>query len=799
MGAVVFGQACGNDHNLLSTLEVLVTGSGEVTGCENRASTRFRSTTCRVDSTGVDQAVCLTANPAIDFGTWDCRLGAVCDGADQSCNAANQCSVLVRRPDSIATRDEFRCWGKFCPTAELTIDVQGAGNVTSSPSGLDCGADSVCDAPFCSDSQDVVTLTATPRDGSGAIFTGFSGDADCNDGVVTMGVGTNCIANFRQPLLDLTVTGHGRVAAEAIDCRAGSPAQDCQRPVAANATFTLTAIPDPGAVFQGWSGDCATTVTPLNIVPTIDSSCSAAFSTLAAGSGGIGVIEDVSLADDGSFGNGTSGGYGAGTGAPNEVMGVAPNADASVIAFLSDSTNLTVEAAAGVHARHRAAPTTTERVGSTDGTKIDIDAAGRFIAYQDQWLIYLFDLDMRTTELVSAAEGSISAYGDTPTISANGRYVAYRGIATGGDQTAIIVYDSCFGANPAQACTPHRVIVSVDDLGVRLRNVFNALISADGRFVAYVGNVATPPFFLLGIVIHDRDTDVDDLYDEPGDVATLHVTPDPTGGLLDAGVQAFALDASGRYVAFSSIDPDMPDQFGLINPGTFLRDTCGGAPVGCVPGYTRLSVRHDGSPGEGDIADLGPAARYVAFLSMDPLLVGSDPNLFFGTVGVVRDTCLGAAGGCVPVNHEVTVTTAGMRGDPPFHGPIRLNEDGTLGVFRGQRDIFDPGPPSGLEDIFLTLTGFLQDGGAVPTIASISPDQASAGSSGFFVTIRGSGFVPGALVTIGGLPRNTTFVSREKLQVLLKDADLLSAGVSLQLKILNPGGDISDPVSFVVN
>jgi hypothetical protein len=66
----------------------------------------------------------------------------------------------------------------------------GSGKVTSSPAGIDCGA--TCTALFTP--GQVVALTATPATGS--VFAGWSGDADCTDGSVTMSAAVHCIARF---------------------------------------------------------------------------------------------------------------------------------------------------------------------------------------------------------------------------------------------------------------------------------------------------------------------------------------------------------------------------------------------------------------------------------------------------------------------------------------------------------------------------------------------------------------------------------------------------------------------------
>ncbi len=80
----------------------------------------------------------------------------------------------------------------------VSVAGTGAGTVTSNPAGINCGAS--CNSVFPEGTQ--VILTATPA--AGSIFSDWSGDADCADGMVTMDGPRNCTASFASSI-DMTM------------------------------------------------------------------------------------------------------------------------------------------------------------------------------------------------------------------------------------------------------------------------------------------------------------------------------------------------------------------------------------------------------------------------------------------------------------------------------------------------------------------------------------------------------------------------------------------------------------------
>jgi len=187
-------------------------------------------------------SVTLTASPdaTSSFAGW---TGA--------CSGTGACVVPIAAATSL-TATFVR--NTFALTIARTGD--GAGTVTSSPAGIDCG--STCVATY--DQFTVVTLTATAEVGS--TFLGWSGSpcgsaATC---VVTMNAAHTVTAAFAKQLFLMSVTltgaGKGKVVSSpaGIDC-----GFSCTVLFDARATVTLTATPDAASTFAGWGGACTGT------------------------------------------------------------------------------------------------------------------------------------------------------------------------------------------------------------------------------------------------------------------------------------------------------------------------------------------------------------------------------------------------------------------------------------------------------------------------------------------------------------------------------------------------------------
>jgi trimeric autotransporter adhesin len=126
----------------------------------------------------------------------------------------------------------------------------------------------------------------------------------------------------------------------------------------------------------------------------------------------------------------------------------------------------------------------------------------------------------------------------------------------------------------------------------------------------------------------------------------------------DGGSGFPAVSGNGRFVAFlSSADNLIPPnaQTEFYEDNLFLRDTCIGAPAGCVPSLTFISPAWDYTPA------ISADGRFVAFTSDAGILL--------------YDSCAGAPAGCVPGIRIIDDSSNGQ------DGQVSLSADGRFAVF----------------------------------------------------------------------------------------------------------------------
>lgn len=122
-----------------------------------------------------------------------------------------------------------------------------------------------------------------------------------------------------------------------------------------------------------------------------------------------------------------------------------------------------------------------------------------------------------------------------------------------------------------------------------------------------------------------------------------------------------SMSADKRYSVVVLASTDGVAEVSGTPRNIFVRDSCTGAPAGCVPSVAIASIGLNNNLADGDSISPSISAdgRYVAFISSAMNLVDSDTN---GVADVfVRDTCAGAASGCVPTTSRVSIASNGTQ------------------------------------------------------------------------------------------------------------------------------------------
>ena len=298
-----------------------------------------------------------------------------------------------------------------------------------------------------------------------------------------------------------------------------------------------------------------------------------------------------------------------------------------------------------------------------------------------------------------------------PAIDATGRFIAFESSATNlipGDTNGfddIFVRDTCLGAT---SCTPSTTRVSVASDGSQATQQSSTpSISADGRFVAFESiatNLVSGGTSSQGDIFL-RDTCVGATGCTP---STSRVSRDSTGAPGNGQSFLPRISGNGRFVVFTSFASNLvaSDSNGVHD--VFVRDTCFGASGPCTASTALASV--DSSGKQGDTPSGGPATngasitpdgRFIAFGSRATNLVPGDTNATFDIF--VRDTCAGATG-CAPATIRVSIALDGTEGTDRSDAPV-ITSDGRFVVFQSLASNLLPGAVDSNSNIFVARTG----------------------------------------------------------------------------------------------
>ena len=217
---------------------------------------------------------------------------------------------------------------------------------------------------------------------------------------------------------------------------------------------------------------------------------------------------------------------------------------------------------------------------------------------------------------VDALGAEVYGGGFLPTISADGRWVAFASYA------ALVAEDTNQGPDvyvrDLQLGAVTRASVASD--GTQSNSPFDWVeapaISADGRYIAFISMSDQ-------LVAGDTNDTIDVFVRDRVAGTTERVSVDSFGTEIASGWGAYrtSMSANGRYVAFETGSPDLaPDDFNY-SIDLFVHDRVTGA-------TERASLSSEGTEGFDGIGSgaLDPTGRYVAFYSSSEDLVPGDSN-----------------------------------------------------------------------------------------------------------------------------------------------------------------------------
>jgi hypothetical protein len=227
---------------------------------------------------------------------------------------------------------------------------------------------------------------------------------------------------------------------------------------------------------------------------------------------------------------------------------------------------------------------------------------------------------------------------ETPAVSHDGRYIAYT--AAQNDHAQVFLRDTCEAA--AGDCKQRTILLSTAEDGAANGDSRSPSMSSDGRFVAFssaaTNLAAEAP---AGRQIYLRDTCLSAA--ASCTPSTQLISTDPNGALVGTESILPSVSASGRFVAFLAVTPSRSAGQAKaqgsaransgLNSGyrqVFVRDTCFGA-ANCAPSTTRIALQ----PGDASSTDEKPAGPAISGAAKHIALAGArNSTLFTRSVAV---------------------------------------------------------------------------------------------------------------------------------------------------------------------
>jgi trimeric autotransporter adhesin len=258
-----------------------------------------------------------------------------------------------------------------------------------------------------------------------------------------------------------------------------------------------------------------------------------------------------------------------------------------------------------------------------------------------------------TTATVQIPASDVASINQNPArVSVTTPLPATTPASIGGGTSAYLVF-TITSAAPTASVKSATSVAGVD------LQVSSAGTSADSRYVAFsmasTDGVTEQPGTTQNVFVRDSCAGVTSGCTPATSLISLGID----GNTGNGDSTSASISADGRYVAFVSAATNLVDSDSNGVADVFVRDTCAGAPQGCMPSTQLISVAADGTQANfaSSSASISSTGRYVTFTSqatnLDPA-TSSGSSSFSGVF--LRDTCAGAATGCTPSTHQMNLS-----------------------------------------------------------------------------------------------------------------------------------------------
>ncbi len=397
-----------------------------------------------------------------------------------------------------------------------------------------------------------------------------------------------------------------------------------------------------------------------------------------------------------------------------------------------------------------------------------VSADGRFVAFQSTasnlvttntfGLPHIFVHDKQTGQnsLVSVNSAGALANNDSfdPTISADGRFVAFNSLATnlvsgdGNGQIDTFIRDLQTGVTT-------RVSVSSTGIEGNSSSRHPPALSADGRFVAFTS-------WAGNLVADDSNGQIDVFVRDRQSSKTTRVS------VGNANIQANnhsdswpSISADGRYVAFSSNATNFGNTLDYNGQNIFVRDR-----VQNTTSLVSPRILTFGGSMSADMPSISADGRFVVFKSSNDNVIAGDNNARIDTF--IRDRVTGSTS-------LISVSSAGVQGNGNSSSayPAVISANGRFVAFVSDASNLVNGDSNAKEDVFV------RDLLAHTTVrASASPTGVQANSGGSAPDINADGrfitFASGAsnLLAVSDSNAKTDIFMRDRLLTAAKIADV---------------------------